>query len=104
MQNSKFRGAKRRIIYKLQISNGKWCWFSKGIGGRSALDYLIKVQGFSFMEAIEKIAGTKGFEERPAAEKPIVHSKKLLLPKANSNNKNAINYLSYYNKNEISSK
>ena len=23
----------------LRISNGKWCWFSQGIGGRSALDY-----------------------------------------------------------------
>ena len=31
----------------LRISNGKWCWFSKGIGGRSALDYLIKVKGIS---------------------------------------------------------
>lgn len=28
----------------LRISNGKWCWFSQGIGGRSALDYLIKVR------------------------------------------------------------
>ena len=25
----------------LRISNGKWCWFSRGIGGYSALDYLI---------------------------------------------------------------
>ena len=24
----------------LRISNGKWCWFSRGIGGYSALDYL----------------------------------------------------------------
>ena len=31
----------------LRISNGKWCWFSQGIGGRSALDYLIKVKGIS---------------------------------------------------------
>lgn len=23
----------------LRISNGKWCWFSQGIGGKSALDY-----------------------------------------------------------------
>ena len=28
----------------LKISNGKWCWFSRGIGGYSALDYLIKVK------------------------------------------------------------
>ena len=29
----------------LKISNGKWMWWSRGIGGRSALDYLIKVRG-----------------------------------------------------------
>ena len=22
----------------LKISNGKWCWFSRGIGGKTALD------------------------------------------------------------------
>ena len=27
----------------LRISNGKWYWFSHDVGGRSALDYLIKV-------------------------------------------------------------
>ena len=31
----------------LRISNGKWCWFSQGIGGRSALDYLIKANRIS---------------------------------------------------------
>lgn len=34
----------------LKISNGKWMWWSQSIGGRSALDYLIKVRGYSFME------------------------------------------------------
>ncbi len=29
----------------LKISNGKWMWWSKGFGGTSALDYLIKVKG-----------------------------------------------------------
>lgn len=32
----------------LKISNGKWMWWSRGIGGRSALDYLIKVKEYSF--------------------------------------------------------
>ena len=41
----------------LRISNGKWCWFSRGIGGYSALDYLIKVNGYSFLEAMETIFG-----------------------------------------------
>ena len=25
----------------LKISNGKWCWFSRGIGGYSALDFFM---------------------------------------------------------------
>ena len=41
----------------LKISNGKWCWFSRGIGGRSALDYLIKVQEMDFLDAVERIMG-----------------------------------------------
>lgn len=65
----------------LRISNGKWCWFSRGIGGKSALDYLIKVNGYSFLEAMKIITGQ-------AAVKPPVFSsgkqedkpKKILLP------------------------
>ena len=39
----------------LKISNGMWYWFSRGIGGKSALDYLVKVRDYSFTEAVEKI-------------------------------------------------
>ena len=41
----------------LKISNGKWNWFSRKIGGRTALDYLIHVKGYSFTEAVETIVG-----------------------------------------------
>ncbi len=41
----------------LKISNGKWYWWSRGIGGRSALDYLIAVKGMSFLEAVQEIDG-----------------------------------------------
>ena len=40
----------------LKISNGKWMWWSQRTGGRSALDYLIKVKGYSFLEAVELLA------------------------------------------------
>ena len=33
----------------LRISNGKWCWFSRGIGGYSALDYLIILLVIAFL-------------------------------------------------------
>lgn len=49
----------------LKISNGKWCWFSRGIGGRTALDYLIKVKEVPFTEAVERIVGR-------AAERPPI--------------------------------
>lgn len=66
----------------LKISNGKWCWWSRCIGGRSALDYLIKVKGLSFLEAVERIAG------RTAVQPPVFvppekpKPKKLILPEA----------------------
>ena len=34
----------------LKISNGKWYWWSRGFGGYSALDYLIKVEEYDFVE------------------------------------------------------
>lgn len=39
----------------LVISNGKWHWFSRNIGGRSALDYLIKVRGEDFITAVNHL-------------------------------------------------
>ena len=41
----------------LIINNGKWCWFSQGIGGKGALDYLINVKGLPFRDAVERIIG-----------------------------------------------
>lgn len=75
----------------LKISNGKWNWFSRGIGGRSALDYLIKVEGMEFTEAVEHIINCIG-------DRTIIHNSKpkekvLVLPKANQNNNSAIKYL-----------
>lgn len=76
----------------LKISNGKWCWWSQHIGGRSALDYLIKVRGFSFLEAIQMLADQVPTipiavpEERP-------EPKKLLLSPANRDCNRARAYL-----------
>lgn len=53
----------------LIINNGKWCWFSQGIGGISALDYLLKVKGLSFYEAVERIIGNNTTPIPPS--KPI---------------------------------
>ena len=39
----------------LKISNGKWYQWSTGIGGVSALDYLVKVQGMDFVSAVLRV-------------------------------------------------
>jgi hypothetical protein len=41
----------------LKISNGKWFWWSRGIGGTTALDYLTDVCGLSLPDAVEQITG-----------------------------------------------
>lgn len=78
----------------LKISNGKWHWWSRGIGGRSALDYLIKVQGYSLPQAAEIILG------RAAVMPPVSRSppqeagpRKLLMPELNSNTRIVRRYL-----------
>lgn len=66
----------------LKISNGMWFWFSRGIGGRSALDYLIKVKNMSFIEAVERITGqTANTPSVFASSRNEDREKKLLLPK-----------------------
>ena len=78
----------------LKISNGKWYWFSRGIGGYTALDYLIKVKEMPFMDAVETIMGRSAVlppvvVNTPAKEKP----KAVLLPQASRCATHAVNYL-----------
>lgn len=78
----------------LKISNGMWYWFSQNIGGRTALEYLIKVKGYTFTSAVEHLL--KCLEIKPTIEnKPIIKRRinKLVLPKRNINNDIVINYL-----------
>ena len=78
----------------LKISNGKWCWFSRGIGGYSALDYLIKVKEMPFLQAVETIMGNLSAAPPTVATvmtKP--KEKVLLLPQANRNADRTVEYL-----------
>lgn len=43
----------------LVISNGAWYWNRGKIGGVSALDYLVEVQGMGLVEAVETVAGIR---------------------------------------------
>ena len=68
----------------LKISNGKWNWFSRGIGGKTALDYLIKAVLGDYYTFTAKLGGkhltadsirwyANGVEAASAAGQPVRH-------------------------------
>jgi len=81
----------------LKISNGKWFWWSRGFGGTSALDYLIKVKGLPFIEAMNILTdNSRDFQ----FETPKIFNRsnsnterKLLLPEKCETNLEVIRYL-----------
>lgn len=81
----------------LKISNGKWMWWSQGIGGRSALDYLIKVRGMEFIRAVETITGKLAVQKPlpvSSASKETAYSQRpLLLPQKCKTNERVMEYL-----------
>ena len=83
----------RVSTWRLKISNGKWCWFSRGIGGYSALDYLIKVKEMPFTQAVETIMGNLSAAPPAFAPAPRAERKGTSLPQANRSATHAVEYL-----------
>lgn len=78
----------------LKISNGMWYWFSRGIGGKTALEYLIQVREYTFIQAVETILGYSN--DRP----PVVYQQhkkvqniRLILPKKSNTTDKVMSYL-----------
>ena len=79
----------------LKISNGKWYWWSRGFGGASALDYLIKVRGMKFTDAMDLLTNVAGLLPNYNAEMGCKRiEKRLLLPEKSDTNDHIIRYLS----------
>ena len=81
----------------LKISNGKWMWWSRGFGGSSALDYLIKVKGMQFMDAMKILTDDNELSLNNA---PVLGessqnkgTRKLLLPEKSETDLEIIRYL-----------
>ena len=68
----------------LKISNGKWHWFSRGIGGRTALDYLVKVKEMSFPDAVRLLTGAPVQSYSPPKPTPP-KERNLILPEIAEN-------------------
>lgn len=77
----------------LKISNGKWMWWSRGIGGKSALDYLIKVRGMSFPKAVETIMGNGSVSYNRPEKVSSYEKQPLLLPEKSPSSDVVVEYL-----------
>ncbi len=54
-----------------------WYWHSKGIGGHGTIDYLMKIEGLPFRQAVETVAHVPAAAPVSAERQP---SKRLVLP------------------------
>lgn len=80
----------------LKISNGKWYWWSRGVGGRSALDFLIKVRGMTFLGAVEHLCADGALAaQRIAGERrpPAAPARPTFRPPRRSDDAIAMQYL-----------
>ena len=81
----------------LKISNGKWMWWSRGFGGSSALDYLIRVKGMQFTDAMKILSDDQGvslnndFDLRESTQNK--GTRRLILPEKSETNLEVIRYL-----------
>ena len=80
----------------LRISNGLWNWFSRGIGGRTAVDYIKARENLNFIGAVKYIL------ERTGTHRTFVfddenfkkyEEKNVIIPQKNESCKRAKSYL-----------
>lgn len=84
----------------LKISNGVWHWFSRGIAGKTALDYLIHVKEMGFPEAVSFLADPPLIIAPTNRPSPALAPRKkqnrpsaFELPERSEDNRRAIEYL-----------
>ena len=78
---------------KISADTGLWHWFSRRIGGKSALDYLIKVQGYPFQNAVLKLNELDCLNIRVKEPTDTKKEHNLIIPKPYKNNERIFRYL-----------
>jgi len=77
----------------LKISNGKWCWWSRNIGGTNALDYLTRVEGISFLDAVQRVLGEPPHVPRKSEPTEPLPKTEFTLPPKHADNRRVFAYL-----------
>jgi hypothetical protein len=78
------------------ISNGKWCWNSRGFGCETgtALNYLIKVRGYDFPDAVKALTGDHYIQPPFLPQRTSAATvRRFILPPRNENHRRVIAYL-----------
>ena len=78
----------------LRMSNGLWNWCSKGVGGRNAIDYLMKTEQLEFNDAANLLL--KQLQNKvPTIDQQPVKAKErhIIIPEKNTASDNVISYL-----------
>lgn len=84
----------------LKLDHGLWHWYSQKVGGRSAVDLLIKVEGMKFIEAVSAVY-EEYFNKNPETDVRFhtftkemnMDKEALTVPAADADNNEAIKYL-----------
>ena len=77
--------------FKINGTTSKFHWKSRDIGGRSALDYLVKVEGMKFVDAVLALCEeSPNYIPPPSQPEP---GKEFVLPPAAENNRRVFAYL-----------
>ena len=73
--------------------NGLWHWQSRHIGGKTALQYLIKVRGMSFYDAARLLLDNRPVPVPDPSNNTVEPPKNLILPPPHTDNDRVIAYL-----------
>lgn len=77
----------------IRISNGLWNWFSRGVGGKNAVSYLMKVKNYSFFDAIQTIIGNVSVKQPVIYREEKKEKTEFVLPLKSINSERAKRYL-----------
>lgn len=77
----------------IRISNGLWNWFSRGVGGKNAVSYLMKVKNYSFLDAIQTIIGNVSVKQPVIYREEKKEKTEFVLPLKSINSEKAKRYL-----------
>ena len=78
----------------LRMSNGLWNWCSKGVGGKNAIDFIMKTKNMRFIDAANLLLDQMNLKQPIVIDKTIKSKEKhIIIPEKNTASDNVISYL-----------